>query len=64
MAINYISEAEAARRLDLTRQRVSVLVKEGRIKGKTVGGHPVVSEQDVERFKAMPRKGGRPPSKG
>jgi DNA-binding transcriptional regulator LsrR (DeoR family) len=61
--ITYISQAEAARRLDLTRQRVSALVKAGHLKGKLIAGHPVVSEQDLERFAKLPRKGGRPSSR-
>jgi hypothetical protein len=60
----YVSQAEAARRLELTRQRVSALVKAGKLKGKLIAGHPVVSEQDLERFAKLPRKGGRPVSKG
>jgi hypothetical protein len=59
MTTNYVSQAEAARRLGLTRQRVSILVKTGRLKGKVIAGHPVVSEQDLDRFAAIPRHDGR-----
>ena len=60
----YLSQAEAARRLHLSPQRVCVLVKVGDLKSKVIGGRPMVSEQELDRFAAIPRKGGRPVSKG
>jgi excisionase family DNA binding protein len=54
---------DAATRLGVKRQRVSVLVKEGRIKAKRVAGQPFISDRELDRFAAIPRKGGRPSSK-
>ena len=52
------------RRLGLTRQRVSQLVSTRQLRGKEIAGRVVISESELERFAAIPRKGGRPPSKG
>jgi excisionase family DNA binding protein len=60
---DYLSQAEAARRLHLSPQRVFALVKAGKIKTKEVGGRPLISEQELDRFAAIPRKDGRPSSK-
>ena len=59
----YLSETDAASRLRLTRQRVAAMVKAGQIKAVTIAGRPVISEKELNRFAAIPRKGGRPPSK-
>lgn len=61
--LDLLSQTQAAERLGLTRQRVSVLIKDGRIKAKEIAGRPLISEQELNRFATIPRKGGRPSSK-
>jgi hypothetical protein len=56
----YLSQTDAASRLRLTRQRISALIAAGKIKAKEIAGRPVISEQELDRFAAIPRKGGRP----
>jgi excisionase family DNA binding protein len=60
----YLSQTDAAGRLGLSRQRISALIKAGKLKAKVIGGRPVISESEVNRFSSIPRKGGRPASKG
>ena len=64
MSSKFLSQTDAASRLGLTRQRVSALIRAGKLKAKNIAGRPVVPEQEVERFAAIPRKGGRPSAKG
>ena len=59
----YLSQTDAAGFLGMTRQRVSALIKAGRIKAVEIGGRPLISQKELDRFKTIPRKGGRPPSK-
>jgi len=60
----YLSQTDAAEVLGLTRQRVSALVKAGKIKAVPIGGRPLISRKELDRFAAIPRKGGRPASQG
>jgi len=59
----FLSQTEVGSLLGVTRQRVFMLIKAGKIKAVEVAGRPVISKQEVERFAAIPRKGGRPPLK-
>jgi excisionase family DNA binding protein len=63
MSAKYLSQTDAAERLGLTRQRVSQLVEARQLRGKEIAGRVVISESELERFAAIPRKGGRPPLK-
>ena len=38
-------------------QRVSALVKAGRIKAVEIGGRPLSSQKELDRFASIPRKG-------
>jgi excisionase family DNA binding protein len=51
---DWISQAEAARLRGSTRQAVAKLVKNGRLQTIKVGGHTLVSRNEVLRFKAQP----------
>ena len=55
---NWISQAEAARIRNVTRQAISQLVKAGRIRTLEIGGRTLVQRQDVEEFSPLPP--GRP----
>jgi excisionase family DNA binding protein len=48
----YISASQAAKRLGLSRQRVSVLLREGRIPFKVSGGRYMIKRDDLEQFAA------------
>ena len=55
-----LSVAEVAKRLRLSERRVRQLCEDGRL-GRRVGGRVwVVSEREVVRFEAIPRRPGRP----
>lgn len=51
---------QAAERLELSRQRVHLLISQGRIKAHRVGREYLIRPADLERFRLIPRKGGRP----
>ena len=56
----YLSAAEAARILGVTRQRVTALAHAGRL-GRQVGYYYVFTREEVEQYRDQPkRKGGRP----
>ncbi len=55
---NWISQAEAARIRNVSRQAISQLVKAGRIRTLEIGGRTLVQRQDVEEFIPLPP--GRP----
>ncbi len=56
----YLSAAEAARILGLTRQRVTALAHAGRL-GRQVGHYYVFTREEVEQYRQQPKaKGGRP----
>ena len=54
---------QTADKLALSRQRVWLLVTQGRIKAQRVGQGYVINEREVERFDRLARNGGRPRSK-
>jgi excisionase family DNA binding protein len=47
---DYLSQAQAAKILGLSRQRVGQLVKAGRIASETYGGHVVVTRAAVKEY--------------
>ena len=52
---------QAAEQLGMKRQRVFILVQEGRIKAMRVGRGWIIKQADLDRFNAKPRRnGGRP----
>lgn len=59
---DWISLSEAARLRGVSRQAISKLVKKGRLKTITIGGHILVRRADVEGFE--PLEAGRPKAKG
>ena len=60
MLSEWMSQAEAARLRQVTRQAIAKLVKKGRLRSAKVGGHILVNRGDVESFE--PRLPGRPKS--
>jgi excisionase family DNA binding protein len=54
----WISQAEAARLRNVTRQAIAKLVKSNRIRTLEVGGHVLVNKEDILRFE--PKPAGRP----
>lgn len=54
----WLSQAEAARVRGVSRQAISKLIKAGRLKTLEVGGHVLVSKEDIHKFE--PGKAGRP----
>ncbi len=57
----WISQAEAARRRNVSRQAIAKLVKQGRLRTLVIGGHTLVHRDDVTEF--APRSAGRPKAK-
>ena len=55
---DWISQAEAARIRGVTRQAIHRLIQRGRLTVMEVGGHVLVSREEVENFE--PREPGRP----
>ncbi|MFZ5558985.1 MAG: helix-turn-helix domain-containing protein [Pseudomonadota bacterium] len=56
---DWISQAQAARIRGVSRQAISKLVNQGRLRTLVIGGHVFVSRSDVVAF--LPRTPGRPP---
>ena len=56
--LEWISQAEAARILNVSRQAVAWLVKNGRLNTLRIGGTNLVRREEVEAF--QPEAGGRP----
>ena len=56
--LSWISQAEAARIRGVSRQAISRLVQKQRLRTLSIGGHLLVSREDVKRFK--PLNAGRP----
>ena len=54
---------QAAAELDLSRQRVWLLVTTGRIKAQRIGQAWLISERELTRFSERDRNHGRPKSK-
>lgn len=59
----FISQAEAARQLDVSRATVSFLVSSGRLRSETIAGRRVVLVEDVVAYKPT-RPGPKPGKKG
>jgi excisionase family DNA binding protein len=57
---DWISQAAAAQIRGVSRQAISKLVRNGRLKSIVVGGHTLVSRADVLSFR--PHAAGRPKS--
>lgn len=57
--MNLISVAQAGEVLGLQRDRVSRLIREGRISAVKIGRAYVIDRAEVERFAALPRMAGR-----
>jgi excisionase family DNA binding protein len=55
---DWISQAEAARLRSVSRQAIAKLVKSGRLKSVTIGGHTFVSRTEIVNFE--PQQAGRP----
>jgi excisionase family DNA binding protein len=58
---DWVSQAEAAQLRGVSRQAISKLVRNGRLKSIVVGGHRLVSRADLLSFR--PRAAGRPRAK-
>lgn len=58
--MNLISVAQAGEVLGLQRDRVSRLIREGRISAVKIGRAYVIDRAEVERFAQLPRRAGRP----
>jgi excisionase family DNA binding protein len=56
---DWISQAEAARFRDVSRQAIARLIKRGRLRVLKIGGRLLVHRRDIERFEPEPP--GRPP---
>jgi excisionase family DNA binding protein len=56
----YITSRQAAIRLGLSPQRVSQLLRQGRIPFKVQGNSCMIKVADLERFAAIPRPVGKP----
>jgi len=59
---NQISASEAAKRLGISKSRVLVLIKQGRLPAGKVGIQYVIKPADLAKVKDRPT--GRPPGKG
>ena len=57
---DYLTASQAARQLGLTRQRVSIILHQGRIPYKVIDGRYMIKKEDVEKFAAVERPVGRP----
>lgn len=51
----------AAKELEITTNRVRELIKLGRLPAQKVGREWAILRKDLDEFKALPRKVGRPP---
>ena len=59
-SINYITPADAATALGVTRQRVDQLIRRHRLAVVRIAGHPLILPDELERFAAIARLPGRP----
>ena len=55
---------QAANELELSRQRVWLLVTTGRIKAQRIGQAWLISQREVEKFDTTRSNGGRPRKSG
>ena len=58
--MRYFTTTEAAAVLHVDPSRVRLLCQQGRIKTIKVGNTYAISDEELERFAAMPRQAGRP----
>ena len=63
MATKYISQAEAARRLKVCRERVRQFILEKRLPHIVIAGYRVIPAAALERFAKIPRPEGRKSAK-
>ena len=61
-ADDWISQAEAARLRQVSRQAISKLVRGNRLRTIEVGGHVLIRREDIKNF--APKKAGRPKRHG
>jgi excisionase family DNA binding protein len=62
--MKYYSTTEAATLLRVDPSRVRLLCKQGRIKTIMIGNTYAISERELSRFAATPRRPGRPRRNG
>lgn len=56
----YVTKAQAAERLGVSRPRVTALVASGRLSVKAFGGQELVSLESIAGYASSPREAGRP----
>ena len=61
--MNHLTTAECANLLGISRPRVRQLILNNQLPAIKLGRDWIIKEQDLEIFKAVPRKVGRPKSK-
>ena len=59
----FLSVAQAAARLDVTRGRVNQLIDAGALRANKVGRSFVIAESDLAEFEKRERQAGRPKAK-
>jgi len=57
--LNLLTIAEVAEALGVSSERVGQFCREGRL-GQKVGGQWVIPKDELEQFRTIPRKRGRP----
>lgn len=60
--LNLVTVAEAAEELDLTQHRVREFIRDGRLDSTRIGPLYFISRKDLNAFKKIKRKAGRPKS--
>ena len=60
MPIEYMTVPQVAIACDVTPGRVHQFISEGRLKAERLGERYVISREEVERFRSIPRASGRP----
>ncbi len=58
--VEILSSHQAADYLGLSHGRVNKLLLQGRISARKIGAGWAIYKTDLDRFAAIPRKGGRP----
>jgi excisionase family DNA binding protein len=56
----YLTANQAARHLGLTRQRVSIILHQGRLPYQVLNGRYMIKREDLDKFAAVERPVGRP----
>ena len=59
----YLTAADAAKYLDLSRARVSQLIKKGRLRVRYIGANTLVPISSVKRYKALEGTAARKPGR-